>query len=103
MGKERTPFNFKKEQEDMQFIEYSNAMFEMRDKESRLLMRERSFRFLLICYGMLLFSTMTIIFFQGFKFLNFNLDPIFLKWLGIATIGEIAGLAGIVYGALFKS
>lgn len=58
--------------------------------------------FLLIAYGGLLVATMVIFYLQGFKAWGFNLDGSLLKWLGGATIGEIAGLLTLTFGAVFK-
>jgi hypothetical protein len=45
---------------------------------------------------------MVIFYLQGFKAWGFNLDASLLKWLGGATIGEIAGLLTLTFGAVFK-
>jgi hypothetical protein len=58
--------------------------------------------FLLWAYGGLLLATMVIFYLQGFKAWGFNLDGSLLKWLGGATIGEIAGLLTLTLGAIFK-
>jgi hypothetical protein len=58
--------------------------------------------FLLCAYGGLLLATMVIFFLQGFKAFGFNLEGALLKWLGGATIGEIAGLLTLTFGAVFK-
>lgn len=50
----------------------------------------------------LLAATMLIIFLQGFSVRGFNLDASFLKWLGAVRLGEVGGLAAMVYGALFR-
>jgi hypothetical protein len=78
-----------------EFIEREEAL-------SNIAMRERAITFLFTAYGGLLASTVIIIFLQGFHLGGFNLDSGFLNWLGGATIGEVAGLAGLVYGALFR-
>jgi hypothetical protein len=66
-------------------------------------LQKQAVRFLFVAYGGLLASTMAVIFLQGFHFGGFQLDQTFLNWLGGATIGEVAGLAALVYGALFKN
>ena len=78
---------------------------EFLDREETLhtiALRERAATFLFISYSLLLFSTMAIFFLQGFNAWNFNLDLEILRWLGGATIGEVGGLAALVYGALFR-
>lgn len=67
-----------------------------------MIMRVLTTGFLLFSYTILLLFTMTIIFFQGFNYRGFKLEPTFLNWLGGATIGEIGGLACLVYGFFFK-
>lgn len=78
-----------------EFIEREEAL-------STIAMREKAVTFLFWAYGGLLASTVIIIFFQGFHLWGFSLESGFLKWLGGATIGEVAGLAALVYGALFR-
>ncbi len=58
--------------------------------------------FLLAAFGGLLLATMAIFYLQGFKSWGFSLDGALLKWLGGATIGEIAGLLTLTMGAVFK-
>ena len=73
-----------------------------RETLSNIEMRQNAVKFLFWAYGGLLLCTMTVIFFQGFKVYGFALEQQFLNWLGAATIGEVAGLAYLVYGALFR-
>ena len=92
------PDGFLKEQEKLttrEIIERETAFHTMA-------LQRLSVKFLFVAYGGLLASTMVVIFLQGFRFWGFNLDQKFLNWLGGAAIGEIAGLAALVYGALFK-
>jgi hypothetical protein len=65
--------------------------------------RNRIVGFLLAAYGCLLVATMAIFFFQGFRLWGFSLDLSILKWLGGATIGEIAGLLTITINYYFKT
>lgn len=65
-------------------------------------MQERGVTFLFRAYGFLILATMTIIFLQGFHAWGFALDPDFLWWLGIAVLGEVSGLAALVYGFFFR-
>jgi len=58
--------------------------------------------FLLVAYGALLLATMVIFYLQGFKTCGFKLEESLLKWLGGATIGDIAGLLTLTFGAVFK-
>jgi hypothetical protein len=59
--------------------------------------------FLLRSYAGLLAATMLIFFLQGFRLWGFSLDPTLLRWLGGATVGEVAGLLGITFRALFRT
>ena len=59
--------------------------------------------FLLWAYGGLLTATMLIFFFQGFRLWGFSLDVVLLRWLGGATVGEIAGLLTLTFRAIFRS
>jgi hypothetical protein len=78
-----------------EYIEHEEAM-------SNIALREHAASFLFKAYAGLLASTVLIIFLQGFHLWGFQLDAGFLNWLGAATIGEVAGLAALVYGALCK-
>ena len=49
-------------------------------------------RFLLAAYGATLLLTALIVLLQGFKYHGFALEPSFLRWLGTATIGQMAVL-----------
>jgi len=64
--------------------------------------QERIITFLLWAYGALLFATTLIFYLQGLKAWGFSLDEGLLKWLGGATVGEIAGLLTLTVGAVFK-
>lgn len=72
------------------------------EPSSTIWMRKVAIIFLFSAYGGALAFTFVIYFLQGFKWHGFNLDYRLLRWLGIATIGEIGGLAAMVYGALFR-
>ena len=65
-------------------------------------LQRRIVSFLLPAYGFLLGATMVMFFLQGFKVGGFQLDCGLLKWLGGATIGAIAGLLTLTFGAVFK-
>lgn len=45
---------------------------------------------------------MAIFVLQGFQLGGFHLDPALLKWLGGATIGAVAGLLTLTFGAVFQ-
>lgn len=78
-----------------EFIARKQALSDIRLREGALI-------FLYWAYGGLLTLTMLIMFLQGFKLWGFGLDNALLMWLGGATVGEVAGLAALVYGALFR-
>jgi hypothetical protein len=69
---------------------------------ARMAMQHHAVRFLFWAYGGLLAATIGIILLQGFRAWGFALDLGFLRWLGAATVGEVAGLAALVYGSLFS-
>jgi hypothetical protein len=69
--------------------------------EVTLAQQNKIINFLLVAYGVLLCATMAIFFLQGFHAGGFSLDTSLLKWLGGATIGEIAGLLTITFNAVF--
>jgi hypothetical protein len=78
-----------------QFIEQARALHEM--SMQKLLA-------LYICGALSVTTLATVVLFylQGFHAFGFQLDNGTMHWLGVATIGEIASLAGIVYGAFFR-
>ena len=65
-------------------------------------LRERAATFLFVVYGCLIVVTLGIFVLQGFHFRGFDLQCGLLNWLGGAALGEVAGLAVMVYGFLFK-
>ena len=65
-------------------------------------LQQRMVSFLLRAYGASLAATLAIFLLQGWHLWGFNLDAALLKWLGGATIGEIAGLLTLTFGAVFK-
>jgi hypothetical protein len=69
---------------------------------NRISHQQKVIDFLLKAYAGLLIATMAIFFLQGFKLWSFNLESGLLKWLGGATIGEIAGLLTLTFGAIFE-
>lgn len=58
--------------------------------------------FLRLAYGGLLIVTMLLFFLEGFSLWGFHLDVAIMKWLGGATIGEIAGLFMLALKEVFK-
>jgi hypothetical protein len=69
---------------------------------SVLTLRDRATTFLFRIYTALIITTLGIFLLQGFHLWGFNLDLSLLHWLGGAVIGEVAGLAVMVYGFLFQ-
>ena len=63
--------------------------------------QNRIINFLLGAYGFLLVATIAIFILQGFRLWGFSLELSLLKWLGGATIGEIAGLLTLTLNAVF--
>jgi hypothetical protein len=64
---------------------------------------QQQVNFLLWAYGGLLTATMLVFFLQGFRLWGFSLDVGLLRWLGGATVGEIAGLMALTLRAIFRS
>jgi hypothetical protein len=82
-------------------LEFVEKAEEIADREQVRGHRDLALGF--TAYGLLLVSTLVIIFFQGFKFHGFQVESSFLNWLGGATIAQIAIIAGAVYRSLFKA
>ncbi|MBI5779634.1 MAG: hypothetical protein HZA49_09305 [Planctomycetes bacterium] len=93
---------FKEVSEPLQVKEFSSKSIDIREREHMMQWQGTTTKFLLSAYGALLFFTILIIFLQGFKAWGFQLESAFLHWLGGATIGEVGGLALLVYGFFFK-
>jgi hypothetical protein len=70
--------------------------------EHQLGLQQQIINFLLKAYGGLLTAAMAIFFLQGFQLGGFHLDPELLKWLGGTTVGAVAGLLTLTFGAVFK-
>lgn len=49
-----------------------------------------------------LISALGIFYLQGFHWMGFNLPENLMHWIGLATIGAIASLSSMVYGAFFE-
>ncbi len=79
-----------------EWLERESALRTLRMKEILLIS-------LLILYALVLVSTITIFFLQGFRVCGFNLDMSLLKWLGGATVGEVAGLITLTVTYYLKS
>ncbi len=71
------------------------------EKESIIELRKQAAKFLYMAYGGILVFTISVVYLQGFKLCGFNISSEFLHWLGAATVGEVAGLAFLVYSFLF--
>lgn len=80
---------------------YLDKELERERVRAHLDMQKQALSFIQRVYGSLLFVTMIIIIFQGFKLWGFSLESSFLHWLGASTVGEVASLAILVYKALF--
>ena len=59
--------------------------------------RSQASRFLAKAFGFSLTATFGIIMVQGFHVWGFTLSETFLNWLGVATIGQVAGLLSMVW------
>ena len=87
---------------DVEPAEELSASIYLKREIQLISLRTRAANFMFYAFGGLLISTLAIILLQGFNLGGFDLQMDFLSWLGAATIGEVAGLLLIVYGALFK-
>jgi len=59
-------------------------------------LRTQAFCFLRRAFGFSLGATFGIIVLQGFHLWGFQLSDGFLNWLGVATVGQVAGLFTMV-------
>lgn len=77
-------------------------LIDLAEKENTYSQRKLVIYYLFIIYSILIVCTLIIIFLQGFHIYGFDIDKETLKWLGVSVLGEVAGLAALVYGSLFK-
>jgi hypothetical protein len=63
---------------------------------SSVRVRTESAVFLRRAFGFSLGATFCLIFLQGFGPWGFHLSEPFLHWLGVATVGQVAGLFAMV-------
>jgi hypothetical protein len=54
-------------------------------------------------YALAIIATFSAIFLHGFHLWKFSLDLTILRWLGVATVGEIGGLVYLVVKFVFKA
>ena len=57
---------------------------------------------LLSLFALVTLMTVSVVFLQGFHAWGFNLPISFLHWLGVATVGEVAGLLYLVINTMGK-
>lgn len=72
-------------------------------ESSDLQMRERAVYLMLAIFSLTVLSTLLMLNFEGFGAWGFDLPDPFLHWLGVATVGEVAGLLVITFRYLFPS
>jgi len=59
-------------------------------------------KFVCVALGVSMVAALALLYFQGFRSWGFWLDPREMHWIGLATVGALAGLAATVVGSLFK-
>jgi hypothetical protein len=87
---------------DQKILELQRQILELQDLHAQMLNRSRLLWTLTLVFGGCLAFSLAIVLLHGFKVGGFSLDVTTLNILVTATLGEIAGLLGIGYGALFK-
>jgi hypothetical protein len=58
--------------------------------------------FICLWLGFSCLAALAIFFLQGFHAWGFRLETGLMHWVGVATVGALAGLAGTVYAEFFK-
>ena len=64
--------------------------------------RDLAIRWALRVFSMTLSCTLGIYVLQGFRFKGFSLPSSLLTGLAVATVGQVAGLVGVVFKFLFR-
>jgi len=70
--------------------------------EHQISLQKQIIAFLLKAYAGLLSATMALFFLQGFQLGGFHLDADLITWLGGTTVGAVAGLLTLTFGAVFR-
>lgn len=78
--------------------EYFLSDVELHDME----LRESAMKWINPTFTGAVILTYVIIFLQGFGLWGFELEESFLNWLGVVTVGEIAGLVAIAFRYVFS-
>jgi hypothetical protein len=82
--------------------ELEAADMDLTERRRRLDRQDRVLTQLTWLFGGLTFFTLLIILFHGFRFLGFVLEENVIMMLGLATVGEVAGLLAITLNALYQ-
>lgn len=81
--------------------ELEAGQLNLTERKRRLDRQDRVLTHLTWLFGGLTIFTLTIILLHGFRFLGFVLEENLIMMLGLATIGEVAGLLAIAINALY--
>jgi len=71
------------------------------DALSIIALRKPATLFAFTAFGILLLSSIVIVFLQGFQTAGFHLESRFFDWLGPAILGQVATIALIIYKSVF--
>jgi hypothetical protein len=87
---------------EVKILEIQRQISELQELHIQIQDRTRLLRTLTIIFGGGLIFSLTCVILYGFNIGGFKLEVSTINILVGATWGEVAGLLGIVYGALFK-
>jgi len=87
---------------EKKILDIQRQIEELRELHVKIQDRTVLLRTLTIIFGAGLGFSLACVILYGFKLGGFDLEVSTINILVAATLGEVAGLLGIVYGALFK-
>jgi hypothetical protein len=87
---------------DRKILELQRQIIELQELRKQIQNRSLLLWTLTIVFGGCLFFSLVIVILHGFKIAGFSLDITTMNILVAGTLGELAGLLGVGYGALFR-
>jgi hypothetical protein len=82
--------------------DHANALSEKKKINHEIAMQRFLAKFVCAGLGFSSAAALALFYLQGFRVWGFRLETSLMHWIGITTVGAIAGLATTVYGAFFK-
>jgi hypothetical protein len=87
---------------DQKILDLQRQVIELQELSSQIKNRSLLLWTLTVVFGGCLFFSLVIVLLHGFKVAGFSLDVTTMNILVTGTLGELAGLLAVGYGALFR-